>query len=92
MVKNRGIDKLSMMMVFFITAIINSGCAAVSYRDRPNFYCSVCKKKMIHIMEKDKQGKIHCKTCGSEISKTAKEHYCTNCGTRVEDFSIKVPF
>lgn len=88
MIKNKG---LFMMMIGFIISSMVLGCATTPDRDSLGLTCPICKKEMVHIIEKDKEGKIHCQTCKSEIS-PGEEHYCPNCGARIEDFSVKVPF
>ena len=88
--QNKLIDPWIFMGVLFM--IVVPGCATVASKYNSVLHCTLCNKEMTHIVERDKGGKMFCKTCSSEISETGKEHYCTSCGTRIEDFSTKIPF
>ena len=89
---NKLAKPLDVIMAIFIVSSMVSGCATTSNKYSMDMTCPVCKKEMVHIVEKLKDAKIHCETCGSDISETGNEHYCTNCGSRIENFSVKVPF
>ena len=90
--RNKIARPLTIVMAIFIISSMVLGCATTSNRYNLDVTCPVCKKEMVHIVEKDGKGKILCETCGSEISKAGKEHYCPNCGARIEGFAVKVPF
>jgi len=90
--RNKIARPLTIVMAIFIISSMVSGCATTSNKYRLDITCPVCKKEMVHIVEKDKEGKIRCRTCGSNISEVGNEHYCENCGARIENFSVTVPF
>ncbi len=91
MKKNIIINKLLVVTIVFVISAMISGCATVPDRNSLSIVCSVCKKEMEHVLETSEEGKIHCKTCGSEIL-LGGEHRCVSCGARMKDFSVTLPF
>ncbi len=91
MIRDKNISKLFVIMTVFIISSMLLGCATTPKRDSLKLTCPVCKKEMVHILEKTEEGNINCKTCKSELT-LGGEHRCQNCGARIEDFSVTLPF
>ena len=91
MIRDKNISKLFVIMTVFIISSMLLGCATTPERDSLSLTCPVCKKEMVHILEKAEEGKINCKTCKSKLT-LGEAHRCQNCGARIEDFSVTLPF
>lgn len=91
MIRDKNINKLLIAVTVFIISGMLLGCATTPDKSSLSLVCSVCKKEMVHVLEKTKDGKINCKTCDTDLT-LGGEHRCQNCGARIEDFSVRLPF
>lgn len=92
MKKNIIINKLFVVTIVFVISAMISGCATtLPDKDYLSLTCPVCKKENVHILEIADESNIRCKTCGSKIS-PGEVHRCPNCGARIKDFSVTLPF